>query len=150
MGQTLFASLFQTGCARECQSNCNSKATDLHIWCVPLTVNELVSHSAEKILELILDEFQQINEIQCDQGLHQSRIYEIITVKFDLTSANTSCLGGLGKKLKELCKAAWEEDKASGSIPDGLGPVTDLPPLLIEKGCEDHLTALISTEFAKR
>jgi len=25
---------------------------------------------------------------------------------------------------------------------DWLGPVTDLPPLLIEKGCEDHLTAL--------
>jgi len=30
-----------------------------------------------------------------------------------------------------------------------LGPVTDLPPLLIEKGCEDYLTMLISTEFAK-
>jgi len=69
---------------------------------------------------------------------------------FDLTSANTSWLGGLGKKLKELRKAAWEEDKASGSIPDWLGPVADLPLLLIEKGCEDHLTVLISTEFAKR
>jgi len=70
-------------------------------------------------------------------------------MKFDLTPANTSWLGGLGKKLKELLKAAWEEDKASGTIPDWLAPVTDLPPLLIEKGCEDHLTALISTEFAK-
>jgi len=29
MCQTLFASLFQTGCARECYSNCNSKATEL-------------------------------------------------------------------------------------------------------------------------
>jgi len=28
MGQTLFASLFQTSCARECYSNCNSKATE--------------------------------------------------------------------------------------------------------------------------
>jgi len=28
MGQMLFASLFQTGCARECYSNCNSKATE--------------------------------------------------------------------------------------------------------------------------
>jgi len=73
-----------------------------------------------------------------------------MTVTFDITSANTSWLGGLGKKLKELCKAAWEEDKAIGSIPDWLGPVADLPPLLIEKGCEDHLTVLISTEFAKR
>jgi len=71
-------------------------------------------------------------------------------VMFDLKSANTGWLGRLGKKLKELCKAAWEEDKASGSIPDWLGPVTDLPLLFIEKGCEDHLTALISTEFAKR
>jgi len=53
-------------------------------------------------------------------------------VMFDLTSANTSCLGGLDKKLKELCKAAWEEDKASGTIPDWLVPVTDIPPLLIE------------------
>jgi len=102
------------------------------------------------MLKLILDEFQQINEFQCDQGLQPSRIYEIMTVKFDLTSANTSWLGSLGKKLKELCKAAWEEDKTSGSIPDWLGPVTDLPPLLIEEGCEDHLAALISTEFAKR
>jgi len=73
-----------------------------------------------------------------------------MTVMFDLTSANTSWLCGLGKKLKELCKAAWEEDKASWSIPDWLEPVTALPPLLIEKGCEEHLTALISTEFAKR
>jgi len=70
-------------------------------------------------------------------------------VTFDLTSANTSRLGGLGKKM-ELHKAAWEEDKASGTIPDWLEPVTDLPPLLIEKGCEDHLAVLISTEFAKR
>jgi len=29
MGKTLFASLFQTGCARECYSNGNSKATKL-------------------------------------------------------------------------------------------------------------------------
>jgi len=71
-------------------------------------------------------------------------------VMFDLTSANTCWLVGLGKKLKELCKAASEEDKASGSIPNWLGPVADLPPLLIEKGCEDHLTVLISIEFAKR
>jgi len=28
MGWTLFASLFQTGCARECYSNCNGKATE--------------------------------------------------------------------------------------------------------------------------
>jgi len=35
--------------------------------------------------------------------------------------------------FKELQKAAlWEEDKASGSIPDWLGLVSDLPPLLIE------------------
>jgi len=27
-GQTLFASLFQTGCARECYSNCKGKATE--------------------------------------------------------------------------------------------------------------------------
>jgi len=73
-----------------------------------------------------------------------------MTVMFDLTSANTGCLDGLGKKLKELHKVAWEEDKASGTIPDWLGLVTDLPSLLIEKGCEDHLTVLISTEFAKR
>jgi len=73
-----------------------------------------------------------------------------MTVRFDLTSANTGWLGGLGKNLKELRKAAWEEDKASGSIPDWLEPVTDLPPLLIEKGCEGHLTALISTEFVKK
>jgi len=61
------------------------------------------------MLELILDEFQRINEIQCDQGLHQSQIYEIMTVLFDLTSANTSWLGGLGKKLKELGggKSQW-------------------------------------------
>jgi len=58
------------------------------------------------MLELILDEFQPINEIQCDQGLPQSRIYEIMTVTYDLKSANTSRLGDLGKKLKELCKAA--------------------------------------------
>jgi len=28
MGQTAFASLFQTDCARECLSNCNGKATE--------------------------------------------------------------------------------------------------------------------------
>jgi len=67
-----------------------------------------------------------------------------MTVMFDLTPAK-GWLGGLDKKLKELHKAAWEEEKASGSIPDWLGPVTPLPLLLIEKGCE-----LISTKFAKR
>jgi len=110
-------------------------------------MKEVVSHSTEKMLELILDEFQQINEIQPNQGLHQSRIHAITIVMFDLISANTGWLGGLGKNLKELCNAAWEEDKASGSIPDWLGLVTDLPPLLIEKACKDHLTVLI---FAKR
>jgi len=39
---------------------------DLHIWCVPQTVKEVVSHSTEKMLELILDEFQRINEILHD------------------------------------------------------------------------------------
>ena len=39
---------------------------DLHIWCVPLTVKEVVSHFTEKMLELMIDEFQRINEIQCD------------------------------------------------------------------------------------
>jgi len=39
-------------------------------------------------------------------------------VTFDLTSAKTGWLGGLGKKLKELQKAVWEEEKACGSIPD--------------------------------
>jgi len=37
---------------------------DLHIWCVPLTMKEVVSSYAEKMLELILDEFQQINGIE--------------------------------------------------------------------------------------
>jgi len=41
-----------------------------------------------------------------------------------------------------VCDLKWEEDKASGTIPDWLGPVTDLPPLLIEKGCEDHFQGL--------
>jgi len=44
----------------------HSTDPDLHIWCVPLTVKEVVSHSIEKMLKLILDEFQQINEIQHD------------------------------------------------------------------------------------
>jgi len=38
----------------------HSTNPDLHIWCVLLTIKEVVSHSAEKMLELILDEFQQI------------------------------------------------------------------------------------------
>jgi len=81
---------------------------------------------------------------------HQTSSQKAILTFIDPTSANTGWLGGLGKKMKELCKTAWEEDKASGTIPDWLGPVTNLPPLFIEKGCEDHLTELISTEFAKR
>jgi len=36
-----------------------STDSDLHIWCVPLTMKEVVSHSAEKMLQLILDEFQR-------------------------------------------------------------------------------------------
>jgi len=32
-----------------------------------------------------------------------------MTVTFDLTSANIGRLGALGKKLKELLKAAWED-----------------------------------------
>jgi len=43
-----------------------------------------------------------------------------------------------------------QEDKASRSISGWLGPVTDIPPLLIEKGYEDHLTVLISTKFTKK
>jgi len=66
----------------------DSMDPDLHIWCAPQTAKEVVSHSNEKILDVILDEFQQINEIQHDQGLHQSQIYEIMMmmVTFDLTS----------------------------------------------------------------
>jgi hypothetical protein len=123
-------------------------------WCSPLAVREMVSHTAEKMIEVIEDEFQRINEIQRERGLHESRIYEVKTIIFDLTSSNTGRLGGLGQKLKELRKAVWEHDKAANTIPDWLkgtsGAAPDLPPLLIEKGCEDHLTALISTEFAKR
>jgi len=44
----------------------HSTDPDLHIWCVPLTVKDVVSQSTEKMLELILNEFQQINEIQND------------------------------------------------------------------------------------
>jgi len=74
MCQTSFANLFQTGCARgidestkstkrsfveiEIGAQLRSSDLDLHIWCVPLTMKEAVSHSAEKMLELILDEFQ--------------------------------------------------------------------------------------------
>jgi len=42
----------------------HSTDPNLHIWCVPLTMKEVVSHLAEKMLVLILDEFQKINESQ--------------------------------------------------------------------------------------
>jgi len=43
----------------------HSTDPDLHIWWVPQTMKEVVSHSTEKMLEPILDEFQHINALQC-------------------------------------------------------------------------------------
>jgi len=59
-------------------------------------------------------------------------------VMFDLTSANTRWLGGLDKKLKELCKAAWEEDKVSGSIPDWL------PQQHLHQYCQLTIVAMVA------
>jgi len=105
------------------------------------------------MLEVISDEFERINKIQRARGLHKSRIYEIGSITFDLTSANTGRLGGLGKKLKNLRESKWKSDKEANNIPyrfKETGSVANVPQLLVEKGCEDHLVALISNEFVKR
>jgi len=54
--------------------------------------------------------------------------------------------------LENLHKEAWDKDKLAGKIPVWLKganqEVSENPPPLVEKGCNDHLAALISGEFA--
>jgi len=120
----------------------------------PLVVQEVMSHMASKMAQIIADKLQPINAIQQSRNLHQTRIYKIVVITFDLTSANTSWLGSLGHKLDKKHTKMWENDKAANKIPSWLRDqnqqVASIPPLMIEKGCEDHLAVLISTEFAQR
>jgi len=50
----------------------------------------------------------------------------------------------------------WENNKAANKIPSWLRDenqqvdAASVPPLMIEKGCEDHLAVLISNDFAQR
>jgi len=77
-----------------------------------------------------------------------------MSITYDLTSSNTGCLGGLHVKLENLHKEEWDKDKLAGKIPAWLKganqEVSENPPPLVEKDCNDHLAALISCEFAHR
>jgi len=64
--------------------------------------------------QIIADKLQRINAIQQSRNLHQTRIYKIVVITFDLTSANTGGLGGLGHKLDKKRTKMWENDKATG------------------------------------
>jgi hypothetical protein len=85
-----------------------------------LVVKEVVSHMASQMAQIIADELQYINAIQQSRNLHQTRIYEIVVITFDLMSANTSQLGSLGHKLDEKHTKMWENDKAANKIPSWL------------------------------
>jgi len=89
-------------------------------WFSPLVVREVVSHLASKMAQIIADKLQHINAIQESRNLHQTRIYKIVVITFDLTSANTSRLGGLGRKLDEKHTKMWENNKAANKIPSWL------------------------------
>jgi len=54
-------------------------------WFSPLVVQEVVSHTASKMAQIIAEELQRINAIQQSRNLHKTRIYEIIVITFDLT-----------------------------------------------------------------
>jgi len=89
-------------------------------WFSLLVVQEVVSHMASKMAQIIADELQHINAIQQSRNLHKTRIYEIIVITFDLTSANTGWLGGLGHKLDKKSTKMWENNKAANKIPSWL------------------------------
>jgi len=93
---------------------------------------------ASKMAQIIADELQRINAIQQSRNLHKTRIYKIVVITFDLTSAYTSQLGGLGHKLDEKCTKMWENNKATTKIPSWLRDqnqqVASVPPLMIKKG----------------
>jgi len=55
-------------------------------------MQEVVSHMASKMAQIIADELQRINTIQQSQKLHQTRIYKIVVITFDLTSWTSSIL----------------------------------------------------------
>jgi len=124
------------------------------VWFSPLVLQEVVSHTASKMAQIIANELQCINAIQQSRNLHHTRIYKIVVITFDLTSVNTSRLGSLGCKLDEKQTKMWENNKAANKIPSWLRDqnqqVASVPPLMIEKGCEDHSAVLILTEFAQR
>jgi len=89
-------------------------------WFSPVFVQEVVSHMASKMAQIIADKLQHINAIQQSRNLHQTRIYKIVVITFDLTSANTSQLGGLGHKLDKKHTKMWENEKATNKIPSWL------------------------------
>jgi len=71
------------------------------------------------------------------------QIYEIMMVT--LISHAHLLAGWSGQEAEGVAKGCMGGGQTSGSIPDWLGQVTDLPPLLLEKGCEDHLTKDVSS-----
>jgi len=89
-------------------------------WFSPLVVQEVVSHTASKMAQIIADELQLINAIQKSRNLHQTRIYKIVVITFDLNSTNTSWLGGLGHKLDKKRTKMSENNKAANKIPSWL------------------------------
>jgi hypothetical protein len=94
-------------------------------------------------LECINEVISYINKLQQEMGVEQTTILDFNQLVFDNTASNTGCTSGLGALFKQKQLKYYEEAKK-------LNPnLPELQPLL-EKGCSDHITALVSTRFQSK
>lgn len=83
------------------------------------------------------------NERQRELGVAETKLYQFCSITFDWTSSNTGKYAGLGQLLTVKRKKVWEGEQEKNGL------LSPLKPLLV-KGCDDHLAALIATDFERR
>ncbi len=63
------------------------------------------------MLNVIINQFKHLNSLQKEIGVRSSKLYEVQTITFDLTSANTGKFHGLGTILNQYRQQVWLVDK---------------------------------------
>jgi len=96
-------------------------------------------HKAAFQVDIMAKLLQDLNKYQEKLGLNLTKLYHITSLTTDNTSSNTGEKNGVRAVLERARAAEWLRDGQAGTMPP-----------LIFKGCEDHITNLVSTEIEKR
>ena len=113
-------------------------------WSFPIRLVELFGngHTARAQCEVIQKCFYDLNVIQKKLDCHETKLYEIQLLVCDNTFSNIGENGVRGV-LNQLRKLEWQ--KESIEVQEKF-PFADL----ITKGCDDHISNIVSHEFEKR